>query len=97
MEVELLPGRFVTLTEVEGSPNSFVYVCTSDLAAARRHLEETLGTAQWGPDSVDPESLRIRGCVLHGGGVVVDAVHCPRAEEAGVPCGADCSPALSFE
>lgn len=97
MAVELLPGRVATFVQVEGSPSSFVYVCTSDLSAARRHLEETLGTAQLGPDTVDPATLRLRGCVLHGGGIVVDAVHCPQAEEAGVPCGPDCSPTLSFE
>jgi hypothetical protein len=97
MDVELLPGRFATLVEVDGSPSSFVYVCTSDLTVARRHLEETLGKAQWGPDTVDPDTLRLRGCVLHAGGIVVDAVHCPQAEEAGVPCRADCSPSLTFE
>ena len=97
MDVELLPGRFATLVEVEGPSNSFVYICTADLGAERRHLEEAVGTAQWGPDTVDPETLRLRGCVLHVGGLVVDAVHCPRAEDVGVPCGADCSPSLSFE
>ena len=97
IEVELLPGRFATFVEVEGASSSFVYICAADLTAARRHLEEASGTAQWGPDTVDPETLRLRGCVLHVGGLVVDAVHCPRAEEAGVPCGADCSPSLSFE
>jgi hypothetical protein len=95
--MELLPGRFATLVQVEGSPTSFVYICAADLTAARRHLEEASGTPQWGPDTVDPKTLRLRGCVLHVGGLVVDAVHCPRAEEAGVPCGADCSPSLSFE
>ena len=97
MEVEFLPGRSATLVEVKGSPTSFVYMCAADLTAARRHLEEASGTTQWGPDSVDPETLRLRGCVLHIGGLVVDAVHCSRAEEAGVPCGTDCSPSLSFE
>jgi len=97
MEVEILPGRFATLVESDGSERSFVYICTADLTAARKHLEERSMTAQWGPDTVDPETLRLRGCVLHVGGLVVDAVHCPRAENLGVPCGADCSPSLSFE
>ena len=97
MELELLPGCVVAIAEVEGPPTPFVYLCVSNLTAARRQLEATVGTAQWGPDTVDPDTSRIRGCLLRGGGMVIDAVHCRRSEEAGVPCGEDCSPFLSFD
>ena len=97
IELEILPGVFASITEVEGSGTQFVYMCVADLAAARRHVDATFGTAQQGPDSVDPETLRVRGCVLRIGPVIVDAVHCPRAETQGVPCQEECSPSLSFE
>lgn len=97
MDVELLPGRVASLVESSGLPTPFVYVCAASLAEARAHFEATLGTAQWGPDTVDPETLRLRGCLARTRETVIDVVHCPRALEAGVPCGDDCSPSLSFE
>ncbi len=97
IEVELLPGCVASIAEVEDPTTEFVYMCTADLAAARHHVDSEFGTAQLGPDTVDPETLRLRGCVLRLDEIVIDAVHCPRAEAEGVPCEDDCSPFLSFE
>lgn len=95
-EIELLPGCPVTVAEVDGPPTPFIYVCVRDLVAARKHIAETFGVFHPGPDSVDPDTFRLRGCILSGGGMVIDAVHCPIAEEAGVPCTDGCNPFLSF-
>jgi hypothetical protein len=97
IEVELLPGCVAAFTEVENSATDFIYLCTANLAEARHHIDSKFGMAQSGPDTVDPESLRIRGCVLRLGDMVIDAVHCPRAESQGVPCQDECHPSLSFE
>lgn len=98
IEVELLPGCFAAIMQMEGPATPLVYVSTTDLTAARRHVETAFGTAQWGPDTVDPDTLRVRGCLLRGAGIVVDAVHCSQAEETGaVPCRPECSPSFGFE
>ena len=97
VEVELLPDCVASLEEAEGTATAFAYVCTPDLGAARQFVDSTFGTVQWGPDTVDPQTLRLRGCVMHLGDLVIDAVHCPRAETQGVPCHEGCSPFLSFE
>jgi hypothetical protein len=97
VDVELLPGRVASFVEAARSPTPFVYVCAASLTEARVHFEATFGVAQWGPDTVDPETLRLRGCLARTLETVIDVVHCPRAEDVGVPCGEDCSPSLSFE
>jgi hypothetical protein len=95
-ELELLPGRLVKIAESEAPPTDFSYICATQLTEARRHLQETFGVAEWAPDSIDPETFRLRGALLRGGGLIIDAVSCPNAEQAGVPCSPDCSPFLSF-
>jgi hypothetical protein len=95
-ELELLPGRIVTIVEGEGTPTDFCYVCTNHLTQARQQLEETFGVAEWTPDSIDPKTFRLRGALLRGGGLIIDAVSCPNADRAGIPCSPDCSPFLSF-
>lgn len=96
VQMQLLPGCAVEVTEVDGPPTPFTYMCVADLAEARRHIENEFGAAQWGPDSVDPKTLRLRGCLLRGGGMVIDAVQCRVAKETAVPCSENCSPFLSF-
>ena len=95
-EVELLPGRVVKIAESDGPPTDFGYICSSHLTEARRHLQETFGVVEWAPDSIDPETFRLRGALLRGGGLIIDAVSCPNAEQAGIPCTPNCSPFLSF-
>ena len=96
MEMEILPGCVLRVVEKQGAPTPFVYICVNNLAAAREHIADNLGASQWGPDSVDPETFRLRGCILRGGSMVIDAVQCPNAAEAGVPCADNCNPFLSF-
>lgn len=95
-ELELLPGRVVRIAEGEGPPTDFSYICATQLTEARRHVQETFGVAEWAPDSIDPETLRLRGALLRGGGLIIDAVSCPNAGQAGIPCSPDCNPFLSF-
>ena len=96
MEMELEPSCVINVAETDGEPTPFVYLCVRDLSEARHFMDDTYATAESGPDSVDPESYRLRGCILRGGGIVIDAVQCPVAGENGVPCSPDCSPFLSF-
>ena len=96
IEVEFLPGCILTISEVTGPPTPFTYVCVADLVAARQHITHTFAVTYDGLDSVDPESYRLRGCLLSGGGMVIDAVQCPVAADAGVPCDMNCRPSRSF-
>jgi hypothetical protein len=97
MEMEILPGCTLTVRQTPGTPTPFAYLCVANLTEARRHLESMIGTVAPGPDSIDPDSMRLRGCLLHGGGMVIDAVQCPRARDEGrVPCDEDCAPSRSF-
>lgn len=57
----MLPGRVATLVEAAGPPTPFVYVGAASLTAARARFEATFGATQWGPDTVDPDTLRLRG------------------------------------
>ncbi|MGI9596869.1 MAG: hypothetical protein ACR2QK_11955, partial [Acidimicrobiales bacterium] len=46
--------------------------------------------------TVDPDTMRTRGVLIHTPSLLVNAVHCSAAENAGVPCATDCSPHKKF-
>ena len=96
IEFELLPGCTVAMAEADGDGTHFAYLCVAELDQARRHIEREFGAAKWGPDSVDPETYRLRGRILGGGGLIIDAVQCHAAGDNGIPCSDACSPFLSF-
>ncbi len=94
--IELLPGCTIEVAEVDGEPTPFAYLCVANVEEARSYIRENFGSARSGPDSVDPETFRLRGAILAGGGMVIDAVQCHVAVDNGVPCSAACNPFLSF-
>jgi hypothetical protein len=96
MEISMLPGCVVTVTQINGPPTPFAYLCVANLTDARATSKNTFGASQSGPDRADPETFRRRGCILRGAGMVIDAVQCPKAEAAGIPCSDQCNPSLSF-
>ncbi len=96
-EIELLPGRSVTLRHGTTTETQFVYVCVGDLTEARRSIEARFGWACWDPDTVGPESDRLVGRLLQANRLVIDGVRCPIAMRTGeAPCDSDCSPQRRF-
>lgn len=76
------------------NPPSFIDVCATELDTAIKavcdHYEiDPIGTSF----TVDPDTMRSRGVMIHTPSLLVTAIRCPTAAGgAGVPCAQDCSP-----
>jgi hypothetical protein len=96
-EIELLPGRSLTLRHGLTTETRFVYVCVDDLSQARRSIEASFGSATWNPDTIGSESGRFVGRLLQANRLVIDGARCRIAMRTGqVPCDTDCSPMRRF-
>lgn len=94
-EVALPSGLVVKIVgDDDAAPSRpIVSFCAADLRTAAEEAQR-LHDSLDSPASftVDPRTLRTRSVVLATPTLLIAAVHCIRAEEAGVPCDQDCSP-----